>query len=332
MIDVAITEAEGVTTALGILETAADYKEIPPEPPPWVYGTEPEAIEDIMVELPCSFPWHLHFMEMPYKDAVDEYYSLFDTHVNKEFAAQTNVIELLQTKGVQVFVPSNWDGINGVDPIELNWKPEIPERMKPPARPVNPRLFAHSEKEYHRLSSYMYTNSTSPIASPLVIAPKATKPFIRFCGDYRNINMYIHVGHYKIPIVREELPKISNFKVFIDLDMSNSFHQLKLGPMTSSRLSIQTPWGQVEPKFMPEGVGPASFHLQAVVSSVFSDYQEWLICIFDNILLLAYDYADAYTKLERVLDRCISRNVFLKFSKSWLRIRSREFLWVCCTQ
>ena len=171
----------------------------------------------------------------------------------------------------------------------------------------------------------MYRESTSPIASPLVIAPKATKPFIRFCGDYRSINSYIHIGHYKIPIVREELPKISQFSIFVDLDMSNSFHQLKLGPVTSARLSIQTPWGQVEPKFMPEGVGPASFHLQSIVSKVFEDFSDWLICIFDNILLLAYDYADAYAKFERVLDRCIDRNVFLKFSKSWLGFDKANF-------
>jgi hypothetical protein len=82
--------------------------------------------------------------------------------------------------------------------------------------------------------------------------------------------MYVYIGHYKIPIVKEELPKISKYNVFIDLNMSNSFHQLRLGPITLSRLSIQTPWGQVEPKFMPEGVGPASFHLQSVVSSVSS--------------------------------------------------------------
>ena len=144
---------------------------------------------------------------------------------------------MLRTKGARVLAPNNWEGINGVDPIELNWKSDLAERMKPPARPVNPRLFAHSEKKYGRLYQYMFRDSTSPIASPLVIA---TKPFIRFCGDFRQVNIHIHIGHYKIPIVKEELPKISKHKVFVDLDMSNSFHQLKLEPMTSSRLSIQT--------------------------------------------------------------------------------------------
>ena len=56
-------------------------------------------------------------------DALKEYYALFPEHISN----------LLWTKGVKVFVPNNWEGINGVDPIEeLNWKSELPDRMKPP--------------------------------------------------------------------------------------------------------------------------------------------------------------------------------------------------------
>ena len=62
-----------------------------------------------------------------------------------------------------------------------------------------------------------------------------------------------------------------------------------------------------------------------MASSVFADFSDWLICIFDNILLLAHNHADAYVKLERVLDRCIERNVFLKFSKSWLGFDHANF-------
>jgi hypothetical protein len=84
-------------------------------------------------------------MEMPYEDALDEYHALFEGQINPEFPAQTDVLQLLRSKGVKVFVPNNWAGINGVEPIELNWKSDLPDHMEPPARPVNPRLFAHSE-------------------------------------------------------------------------------------------------------------------------------------------------------------------------------------------
>jgi hypothetical protein len=48
------------------------------------------------------------------------------------------------------------------------------EHVKPAAR-----LFEHAEKEFDRMSTCFYLPSDSPVASCLVIAPKATKPFIQ---------------------------------------------------------------------------------------------------------------------------------------------------------
>jgi hypothetical protein len=58
-------------------------------------------------------------MEMSYEDALEEYYTLFDGHNNPEFLAQTNVLQLLRTKGVKVFVPHNWEGIYDRVKIEI---------------------------------------------------------------------------------------------------------------------------------------------------------------------------------------------------------------------
>jgi hypothetical protein len=64
-------------------------------------------------------------------DALEEYYALFEGHINPEFSAKTDVLQLLRTTGVKVFVPNNWEGINGVDPIELNWKSDLPASGSP---------------------------------------------------------------------------------------------------------------------------------------------------------------------------------------------------------
>ena len=42
----------------------------------------------------------------------------------------------------------------------------------------------------------------------------------------------------------------------------------------SDLLSVQTPWGLVRPKFLPEGVGPASGLLQHIVRTIFEDFSE----------------------------------------------------------
>eukprot|EP01033_Poteriospumella_lacustris_P005279 gene5279-biopygen2327 len=75
----------------------------------------------------------------------------------------------------------------------------------------------------------------------------------------------------------------------------------------------------------PPGVGPASGILQNAARELFADFSDWTISIFDNLLVLAHDYEDAYRKLELILDRCIERNVFLKFSKSWLGFDQAKF-------
>jgi len=118
---------------------------------------------------------------------------------------KTDVLHLLKTKGKLVFVPVKWDGIKKIPLLELKWKEDtLPARMKPAARPINKALWGPAEKEVKRFQTYLWTPSRSPIASPIVIAPKATSPFIRICGDYVQINKCIENGHYPIPNVPHE--------------------------------------------------------------------------------------------------------------------------------
>ena len=297
---------------------------------PWTHSIEEDAPEDIATDLPSSFPYALHYMEMTSEEALKEYLALIPSHVDEAFRQSTKIVQLLESKGAKVFVPQNWDGIKGFEPLQLKWREGMPSLMKPRARPINPKLYQHAHKEFQRLLKYFYIPSDSPIASCLVIAPKATSPFIRFCGDYVAINKFIITGHYPIPYVQLSLEKITSFKIFLDFDMVNSFHQIKLAQETSEKLSVQTPWGQVRPLFLPEGVPPASGVLQSIVSDIFGDFSDWSIAIFDNLLVLAHDYDDAYRKVEIILDRCIERNVFLKFSKSWLGFDHANFFGYIC--
>ena len=297
---------------------------------PWTAPPEDQAPEDMETPMPTQFGEVVAFLSKPREEAINEYRELMKTNISQEFKDSTDVVTLLTEKYLDIFVPRDWRGISGVPPLKLEWLDDLPPKLKARARPINPRLYESSQKEFSRLLGYMYRPSRSPWASCLVVAPKATKPYIRFCGDYVTINKFMKVGHYPIPIPKHEIHKILGFKIFLDIDMTNAFHQIKLHKETSERLSIQTPWGQYEPVYMPEGIAPATGLLQETVHQMFSDFAEWSIVIFDNMLLLAHDYEDAYKKLDIFLNRCRERNVILKMAKSKLGFKEVKFFGYTC--
>jgi RNase H-like domain found in reverse transcriptase len=286
----------------------------------WTLPQDIIAPEDTETPQPCSFTGPLYYLGKPYLEAVQQYKDLISTHVSTQFlSAAPELLDFLSSDlALSVFVPQQWTGITGIPPIDLQFSDQLPLSLRPKARPVNPSLYDNAEKEFKRLQTYFYVPSDSSIASCLVIAPKSTAPFIRLCGDYVTINKYINTGHYYIPNVQQALTKASGFSIFIDLDWTNSFHQIPISQATSNRLSIQTPWGLVRPIFVPEGIGPASGILQKCVMDIFSDFDSWTIAIFDNLLILAHSYSDAYEKFRTIIQRCNVRHVVLKFSKSWM--------------
>ena len=50
--------------------------------------------------------------------------------------------------------------------------------------------------------------------------------------------------------------------------------------------------------------------------SLVFDFKDWILTLFDNLLILCHMYDDDMDKLRKVRNRCYECNVVLKFSKS----------------
>jgi len=293
---------------------------------PWKQPLDEIPQEEMDTEEPCSFTGPLHYLSKPHKEVVEEYFGMFDEHIAPEWRHNKELVELLESsEAVQVFAPVEWAGINGFDPVSFEFREDMPKVHRSAARPVNMRIFQDAKVEFERMCTYMYVDSDSPIASPLVVAPKATKPFIRLCGDYRWVNQYVKTAQYYIPHVMKELERAAGFPYFIDLDLTNAFHQIVLSKATSEVLSVTTPWGLKRPVFLPEGVAPASGVLQRMVMALFEDFSDWMVRLFDNVLVLCHDSNDGIAKLRKVIERCRERGVVLKFAKSWIGFQQVKF-------
>ena len=77
--------------------------------------------------------------------------------------------------------------------------------------------------------------------------------------------------------------------------------------------------------FLPEGVAAASMILMKVMSDIFRDFDDWLIVIHDNLLVMGKGYDDLFLKLKLVVNRCKEVNLYLKIQKSMFGIKVVEF-------
>jgi len=299
--------------------------------PPWSQFSVVSE-EELMIPEPGSVTSDFIVMGQQYDAQLEEFLTQLESRVHPDFAQATQVIPFLRTEAVGVFVPRRWEGIRGIDLVQLEFIDSPPRRLKPKSRRIPASIYEATKKEFQRLLTYFYEPSNSSITSPIVVAPKATSPFVRVCGDYRLINKLLKVFNFPIPDIIKEMHKAGKCKVFIDLDMRNAFHNLRLHPSASEILSVQTPFGQFQPRFLPEGVAPASGILMSVMTDIFGDYLDWIIVIWDNILICAVDFQDAFDKLKLVIQRCKERDVYLKLSKSWFGFPHAEFFGYLCRE
>ena len=239
------------------------------------------------------------------------------------------VRELFMKKFRRTYVTLQWEGIKNKDGSPrifiLPWI-SVPPDCKVKSRQINPRLIAFAFEEYsHLLEQGFFVICSTTHGYPLVIAPKATLPFIRLCGDYRLTKAYLYVPQEPIKPAKYSLEKVQGSKLFADIDMKNAFHQFRLDQTSSERLALVTPWGHVRPVFLPEGIGPASGMLQRFVQEIFADFEPWSIVLFDNFLILGKDEGDLYEKLIKFMERCADHNLILNMSKCFIGVTEVTF-------
>ena len=84
----------------------------------------------------------ISFMEMSVRDAQQVYQKMLESRADPNFAKAAPVINLLRSDwAMAVFVPSSWDGIKHIPPLRLEFRPDMPKRIKPAARRIPPKKF-----------------------------------------------------------------------------------------------------------------------------------------------------------------------------------------------
>lgn len=274
-----------------------------------------------------------------YEERVAKYESLIDTQVHDDFPEVADRFRaLLRTERVrQAFVPKDWRGFTNADGTPkvhtIEWVAEPPAKYIA-SIPVKPMHQVAAKKEFdHLLNVTFWEYSSSNTVSPMLVAPKATDPFIRLVSNYSWLRPYLAVPALPIPRVKDELARIKAgdpatglpFTCFVNGDLLSAFHQALIDEPSRRLLAVSTPWGVVQPRLLPEGISPASAILMKSVQEMFRPIKDNSIIMFDNILLMGTSPEDLYEKFDNMIDLCLQHNVYLKLSKTDLNVKSMSF-------
>jgi hypothetical protein len=98
--------------------------------------------------------------------------------------------------------------------------------------------------------------STSPYASPVVLVKKKDGS-VRFCIDFRQLNVVTRFDAEPIPDVEDMLSSLSDKQWFTKVDLTKGYWQIKMAEADKEKTAFRTPQGLFQFKRMPFGLSTA---------------------------------------------------------------------------
>ena len=266
--------------------------------------------------------------------------------VDPQYAAAVPELEAYLRDPITMgrFIPKVWEGIKDPKTGEpwittLEWL-QLPTGRHVRCIRVRPDLVIVAKAEVeHLVKIGFWVLSDSHVASSMLVAPKATDPFIRLVTDYAWLTPNLSVPKHPLKHVKDSLNFFTGgdqitgdpFGLYDDLDMLAGYHQFGIDKPSSELLSVVTPWAQYRPRFLPEGIAPASAILQCHVDRIFAKHEKRMLCIYDNLLLAGTSYRDLFEQFKGVINTCVANNVYLKHTKCHFGTKQVKFFGYVCS-
>lgn len=190
-------------------------------------------------------------------------------------------------------------------------------------RPVvyRPYRLSHHEREKVRtmidemLEAGIVRESTSEYSSPILLVRKKDGSF-RLCVDYRLLNSVTIKERYPIPIIEDEIARLSGQGCFITLDLASGYYQVPIAEQSKHLTSFVTPDGQYEFNRMPFGLANAPAVFQRMINAVLGSARfNKAAAYIDDVLIFGRDCSECLERLEEILNMIEKANLTLNLSK-----------------
>ena len=137
---------------------------------------------------------------------------------------------------------------------------------------------------------------------------------IRICIDPRPLSLALKREHYKLPVLDDILPQLSNSKKFSIFDLKNGYHHCVLDDESSKLTCFATPFGKYRWRRLPFGLNVSSEVFQKRLNQTLEGL-EGVHCIADDIVVAGNDDDEHDARVRQFLQRCSEASIRLNKSK-----------------
>lgn len=208
--------------------------------------------------------------------------------------------------------------------------------LTPGTTPVARRNYplSHAQEEFAmaQISSWLKNGtivaSSSPWASPIVIATHPRTGKLRFCLDYRGLNARTVPDSYVMPRIEQLVRAVQGCVVFSKVDLTQGFNQIPMDQKTAAMTAFRGPRGALyEFAGAPFGLRnlPAAF--QRMMDRVLGD-MAWISAsvYLDDVIIFSKSLSDHHDHLSQLAARLRTHNLFARASKCTFYQSQVEYL------
>ena len=214
--------------------------------------------------------------------------------------------------------------------------------IRQPQRRFNPLILDVIKEEVTKLLSagIIFPISDSEWVSPVHVVPKKSGITVvknendeliptrvqnswRVCIDYRRLNDATRKDHFPLPFIDQMLERLAGKSNYCFLDGFSGYFQIPIAPEDQEKTTFTCPFGTFAYRRMPFGLCNAPGTFQRAMMSIFSEFLGSCMEVFmDDFTVYGNTFDECLESLDRVLARCVEKNLILNFEKCHFMVGS----------
>ena len=171
-------------------------------------------------------------------------------------------------------------------------------------QPPYSSIYSLGPVELETLKTYIETNlansfirpSKSPTGTPILFIRKKDGSFW-LCVDYWGLNNLTIKNRYLLPLTGESFDRLGRVKRFIQLNLINAYHRMRIRKGDKWKTAFQTQYGHFEYQVMPFGLSNAPATFQGYVDKILAEKLNVFVIVYlDDILIYTEDPGQAHVE------------------------------------